>query len=334
MKKLPLWPLLFAAFFAQKTDAKPSVLATASMFADIARNIAGDRADVQTICPIGSDPHSYEPTPDDARRAARADLILMNGLTFEGWLRELIENSGTRAKSVLITEGIDAIESADHPGSFDPHAWMSAANGLVYARNIFEALAALMPAERPFLEENFKNYSKKLADLDVFIEKTLAEVPAERRVLITSHDAFHYFGRRYGVRLEAVLGTSTDADVQTADVERLYKTLRETGVPAIFIESTINPKLMQQIASDNGVRIGGELFADSLGDEKSPGATYLEMLRHNAVTIAAALKMEKSAAALTEKSGSGATDFVLLGIIAALLLGSFGWVTWRLDHPK
>ncbi|MEO0043467.1 MAG: hypothetical protein RL329_2915 [Bacteroidota bacterium] len=272
--------------------ANPKIVATTSMIADIAQNIAGNRLKIDCILPIGSDPHLHEPTPKDAQMVGEAQLVLVNGLTLEGWMKELIENSGTKAKIITCTIGIDAIVSEQFHGSADPHAWMQAINGIIYAQNICKALSELIPTESAFYENNLKQYIQKLTELDQFIQKEIASIPAKRRVLVTSHDAFHYYGARYGLQLEAVLGTSTDADVQTSDMVRLAKVLVTTGVPALFIESTINPKLLQQIAADNHVVVGGKLFADSLGD--TVAATYIDLLRHNTIVIATALKQDKT----------------------------------------
>jgi ABC-type Zn uptake system ZnuABC Zn-binding protein ZnuA len=261
------------------------------MIADIAQNIAGNHLKIDCILPIGSDPHLHEPTPKDAQMVGEAHLVLVNGLTLEGWMKELIENSGTKARIVTCTEGIQAIVSDQFHGSADPHAWMQAANGIIYAQNICKALSVLNPSESKFYEANLKKYVQQLTELDQFIKTAIAQIPENRRVLVTSHDAFHYYGVRYGLRLEAVLGTSTDADVQTSDMVRLAKVLATTGGPALFVESTINPKLLQQIAADNHVEVGGKLFADSLGD--TVAATYIDLLRHNTIVIAAALKKDK-----------------------------------------
>ena len=207
-------------------DSMPRVVATASMIADMAENIGGDQVQVECIVPIGGDPHLHEPTPRDARLVASADLILVNGLTFEGWLNELIENSGTKAKIALVTKGIDAINSLKYENSADPHAWMDASNGIIYIDNIRNALSELDPENADIYDFNYNVYKGQIEEVDVFIQNEILRIPKEHRVLITSHDAFQYYGRRYGIELEAILGTSTDAQVQTVDVMRLNKVIR------------------------------------------------------------------------------------------------------------
>ena len=315
--------LLFNSLSAQ---TKPKVVATASMIADMARNIAGDHLEIDCIVPIGGDPHLHEPTPRDAMLVSKAQLILMNGLTFEGWLNELVENSGTQATSILVTEGIEAVESIAYENSADPHAWMDASNGLIYIKNIKEAFKKLDPENEASYETNYQNYKSKLEVLDLFIMKQIQSIPKERRILITSHDAFQYYGRRYGIQLEAILGTSTDADVQTSDIMRINKVIRENKVPAVFVESTINPKLLQQLAKDNDIKIGGELYADSIGDEDSPAPSYYEMLKYNTLTIVKALINAEDSASENEEPGSSddsSQNIALFVIIGVLFLGGF-----------
>jgi ABC-type Zn uptake system ZnuABC Zn-binding protein ZnuA len=310
----------FISSFAQD-EPTYKVVATASIFADMAKNIATDRIDIETIVPIGGDPHLHEPTPRDAQLVIDADLILRNGLTFEGWLNELIDNSGTDAESVLITEGIEAIESEQYAGSSDPHAWMNARNGLIYIENIKNALIELDPEGREQYEFNYGVYKQQLEDLDAYIRTRVQEIPEEKRVLITSHDAFQYYGRRYGIQLESILGVSTDAEAQTSDILRLNEVIQRTQVPAVFIESTVNPKLLAQIATDNDVRIGGELFADSIGDEESKAPSYYDMLKYNTDTIVDALtKTEEEVEAAPEEGGSKIWIYVLLAVAALSVL--------------
>ena len=322
-------------FNALSAQTKPKIVATASMIADMAKNIAGDKMEVECIVPIGGDPHLHEPTPRDALLVSNAQLILMNGLTFEGWLSELIENSGTKATSILVTEGIEAVESLTYENSADPHAWMDASNGMIYIKNIKEAFVKLDPENAAFYEKNYQNYKSKLEVLDLFIMKQIQSIPKEKRILITSHDAFQYYGRRYRIQLEAILGTSTDADVQTSDIMRINKVIRENNVPAVFVESTINPKLLQQLAKDNDIEIGGELYADSIGDEKSPAPSYYKMLKYNTLTIVNALNGNKNVESKNPESDNKEEDsnnIALFVVIGVLFLGGFFLVFKKLNQ--
>ncbi len=329
-------PLLLCGFctcvLAQTDDEqRPLVVASASIFADMTEVISGGLVEVESVVPIGGDPHIYEPAPEDVRLVARGDLVLVNGLTFEGWMNELIANSGTSAEVVTITRGIGAIESEEYVNSSDPHAWMTAANGQVYAKNIRDALIRLDPAHAEEYRFNAGLYLQQLQDLDREIFAAVATIPEARRILITSHDAFRYYGRHYGIRVEAAMGTSTDAEVQTSDVNRLTNLIRDSGVPAIFVESTINPKLIRQLATDNGVIIGGSLYADSLADPALPAGTYLGMLRHNTETIVRALRGEATDTGI----GAGPSrtqQSILLSIILAVMVGAFAFMVNNLNR--
>jgi ABC-type Zn uptake system ZnuABC Zn-binding protein ZnuA len=296
MRFLPLISLITICLSTVMATAqeKPLVLASASMIHDMAENIGGDLFRYDMIVPIGGDPHIYEPNPRDAQKCNNADIILMNGLTFEGWLNKLVQNSGTQANVVIVTKGVAAIRSLQYANATDPHAWMDASNGLIYAQNIRDAMIALTPNAAETIRANYQVYKDQIQLADSYISQKIRSIPEDRRILITSHDAFQYFGRRYGLRLEAMMGVSTDADVQTSDIQRLNRVIDSTEVPAVFIESTINPKMLEQIASDKHIAIGGKLFADSLSDEDGPAATYLGMLRYNADTIYEGLTMERS----------------------------------------
>ncbi len=320
---------LSAALFGQATKG-PLVVTSASIFADMARVISGDLVEVTSVVPIGGDPHTYEPTPSDVQLIARANLILVNGLTFEGWINEMIENSGTRASVALITEGLEAIASEEYQNASDPHAWMSAKNGLTYVANIRDALIRLDPANAEVYRFNAGLYSLQLKDLDLYIQAQIARIPAYKRLLITSHDAFRYYGRQYGIQVEATLGTSTDAEVRTQDIARLTQLIRERQVPAIFVESTVNPKLIRQIASDQNIQIGGSLYADSLGEPGGEADTYINMLQHNTDVIVAGLLGQSHTVASSDLDKPG-LQWLLLGFILFIMIGAFVGVTIALN---
>ncbi|MFT4566062.1 MAG: ABC-type Zn uptake system ZnuABC Zn-binding protein ZnuA [Saprospiraceae bacterium] len=325
--------LILSFNFSITSQEKLKIVASASMLQDIASRVIGSDHDISMIVPIGGDPHLHEPTPSNARLVADADLILINGLTFEGWINELIDNSGTGGTVVTVTQGIDVLGSQVYQNSTDPHAWMDASNGIIYARNIRDAIVELSPANASKYNANFTKYEKELRKLDEEITSAISTIPEKRRILITSHDAFQYYGRRYGIRLEAIMGISTEAEAQTADIIRVNKVIRENKVPAVFIESTINPKMIQQLATDNNVKIGGSLYADSLGDKDSPAATYIEMLRYNTKTIVTAL----SGASIenhgqTHDSNPSGTNWKMLGLIFGLLLTITAIVVIKLNR--
>ncbi|HEX5624718.1 MAG TPA: zinc ABC transporter substrate-binding protein [Saprospiraceae bacterium] len=313
-------------------SAKPKVLATASMWADMARVLGGDLVEVDMIVPIGSDPHLYEPTPNDLRKVSGADLILINGLTFEGWLEKLIQSSGTKARVLRITEGIVPITNPHFKSSTDPHAWMDAVNGITYAENIAAGLIQLDPEHESEYRFNLGVYKQQLEDLHRYILEKMNSIPEAQRILITSHDAFHYFGNRYGLQVESLIGTSTEADVQSGDFIRINQMIRDRRIPAIFIESTINPKLMEQLSKENNIRIGGQLFADSLGDENTPAGTYIGMLKSNAEVVADALRAALQPAVPDPSSTLPKNRLLLYLLIPAILL--FSLLVYRLRRSK
>ena len=331
--KAILFTLLFCfSLNAGHSQDKPKVVATASMIWDMAKNIGGDYFDIQCIVPIGGDPHIYEPTPVDVKKVAAAQLILKNGLTFEGWLDELIENSGTKATSVRVTEGITPIQSSVYHNASDPHAWMSVNNAYTYIENIKNSFVALLPQHKEIFENNYKNYLLQLEDLDAYILAKIKSIPEGKRILITSHDAFQYYGRHYGIRLEAILGVSTDAQAQTSDVTRINNVIRDSKVPAVFIESTINPKLLEQLAKDNHIAIGGKLFADSIGEKDSEAPTYIDMMKHNTNTIVEGLLQISEPDKLDNNDNVSINSYWLYGLIAVLFIGGFWLVVVKLNN--
>lgn len=316
MKKLLIILISIPSLILAEAKEKPKVVSSASMIYDMVNQIAGDKIDHELIVPIGGDPHLHEPTPRDARIVAAADQIFINGLTFEGWILELIDNSGTKATIDTVTKGIKAIQSSTYKESFDPHAWMNVQNGIKYVNNIKAALIKLDPENSEFYIKNYKNYIAKLYDLDNYILKQIATIPDSQRILITSHDAFKYYGKRYGLKLEAIVGISTEAEAQTSDIIRITNAIKKYNVPAIFIESTINPKLMEQIAADNNVAIGGKLYADSIGDKDSPAPTYHDMLKHNTDVIVEALTQTSRNISASENKNSSLKYLIVIGLIA------------------
>jgi len=294
------------------------------MIHDMLDAIGGAFVETDVIVPIGSDPHLYEATPSDTRLLHRADMVLVNGLTFEGWLDELIDNSGSKAEVVRITVGVEAIESQDYRGSADPHAWMDVENAMIYAKNIRDALSRLVPDEAESIAFNYEVYKGQLEELHRYVTERVQTIPEGRRVLITSHDAFSYYGKAYGLDLYALTGVSTESKPQTSDIRRVNQVIVERQIPAIFIESTINPKLIEQIASDKSVSIGGKLYADSLGDPEGEAGTYIKMIRHNTDIIVDALSVEVATREDTAVDATGALGgkgrLLIIGGIALLMI--------------
>ncbi len=317
--------LLIALFYLSIGQAqdKIRIVTSASIFQDMAANIGKEKVECFSIVPIGGDPHLYEPKPSDAQLVKSADIILVNGLTFEGWIAKLIENSGTNAKTYTITRGVDVIQSDTYENAADPHAWMDAGNGLVYIENIKNALIEKDPTNSEFYSKNYESYRKEIADLNNYISTAIKTIPEKRRILVTSHDAFAYYGKKYGLELNALKGISTEAEIQMSDMVRVKNRINESGVPAIFVESTIDPKVIRQIAKDNNIDVGGELFADSLGDENSEGSTYTSMLKHNTDVIVNALSKEIYAHTKGDQKNS-TLDLLIYALLGVVMLGGLG----------
>jgi len=272
----------------------PKALCTTTIIYDIAKNIGGDKIQLTCLMPVGGDPHIYEPTPGDAKKVSDADIVIKNGFFLEGWLDELI-GSAAKSKAVYVaTDGITPIKSVNSHGSPDPHAWMNPLYGIEFARNIKIAFIQTDAANASYYEANFERYKAQLIALEHYISNQIERIPQKQRVLITSHDAFRYYGNQFNIRVESALGNTTDAEVQIGDINRLINVIHETGISSIFIESTINPKLLNQLAQDHGVKIGGKLFGDSVGDEKSGAATYVEMLKYDTDAIVNGLTTKHS----------------------------------------
>jgi ABC-type Zn uptake system ZnuABC Zn-binding protein ZnuA len=264
---------------------RPLVVATTTIIADVAETIAGDRVDVYCIMPVGGDPHIYQPVPGDARMIARSDLVLVNGLQLEGWLTELARHAGGIRTTITVTDGITPLRDEQRHGDPDPHAWFDVRNMHIYVDNIVRGLTEIDPEGEAEYTARAALYKQQLDELDAWVREQIETLPPDRRILITSHDAFRYFGEAYGVRVMALQGISTEAQPQTRDVIELVQAVREYSIPAVFIETSVNPKMLEQIARDAGTRIGGELFSDSLGRPDHEGGTYLGMVRHNVRTF-------------------------------------------------
>ncbi|MCO5081586.1 MAG: zinc ABC transporter substrate-binding protein AztC [Rhizobiaceae bacterium] len=317
--------LAFAAFasvlsLTAATAAEPlKVVASFSIIGDLAKNVGGDRVEITTLVGPNGDAHVYEPRPADAAALSSAAIVLVNGAQFEGFLPRLVEASGSKAPVVEVSKGIELLKSEEehhhgeeahegghddahdekeagaghdhghHHGAFDPHAWQSVANAQIYVTNIATAFCAADAAGCDAYKANADAYNQKLASLDAEIRADVAAIPADKRTIITSHDAFGYFEHAYGLKFIAPEGVSTDAEASAADVAALIRQVREDKAAAIFVENITNANLINQIASETGLKVGGELFSDALSDENGPAATYVDMMRHNIETIRGAI---------------------------------------------
>jgi zinc/manganese transport system substrate-binding protein len=281
MMKLAL-SLAFLAVAAPALAADVNAVASFSILGDMVARVGGDRVAVTTIVGPNADTHVYEPRPSDAAAVADAGIFFINGLGFEGWMDRLVEATGYKGPLIVVSDGVVS-HDMDEDGEevTDPHAWQSLQNGVLYVQNIAKALCTVDAAGCEAYTANATTYIAELTALDATVREQLEAVPADRRKVITTHDAFGYFSEAYGVTFLAPEGISTDAEPSAADVAKLIIQIRNEGVSALFIENMSDPRLIQQIASETGVTLGGELYADALSEPDGPAPTYLDMFRHN-----------------------------------------------------
>jgi len=276
-----------------QTPAKISALATFSILGDIVRNVGGDRVEVSTLVGPDGDAHVYAPTPADARRLSEAKIVVTNGLKFEGWIDRLVKSSGTRAPTIEAARAVAALKSEDDHGhahaGMDPHAWQNVANVKLYVAAICDGLTNVDPDGRAIYEANAAAYLAKLDALDAEIRALIDSIPKENRRIITSHDAFRYFGSAYGVTFVAPQGVSTDAEASAKDVSKIIQQIRREKVRAVFVENVSDPRLMQRIAAETGATLGARVYSDALSGRDGPAATYIDMMRHNIRAFSAAL---------------------------------------------
>lgn len=267
------------------------VVASFSVLADVVSNVGGEHVRVRSLIPAGGDPHEFEPSPADAKALKEADVVFLSGLGLEGWMTRLASASGYKGTPVIVSEGI-ATRSMDEDGETvtDPHVWNEAANVLVWIANIEKALVAADPQDADAIHANAQAYAAKVRDLDTYARTELGKIPREQRKILTSHDAFGYFGRAYGVDLLAPLGLSTDAEASAKTIAALIGQIKAEKVKAYFFENSNDPRLVKQIGEATGAQPGGELFVESLSPKGGPAATWLEMFRYNTDQVLDALR--------------------------------------------
>lgn len=280
---------------AQDAARPLNVVATFSILADFVSNVGGDRVALTALAGPDSDTHVYTPTPADAKRIAEARLVVLNGLGLEGWLPRLIKSSGGKAASIVASKGI-AVLKADGGhghghghGEADPHAWQSVANAKIYVANIRDALTSADPAGTDAYRANAGRYLDRLDALEREVREAVAAIPAARRRVISTHDAFGYFAAAYGIAFVAPQGVSTDSEPSARDVAAIIAQIKKEKIPAVFLENVSDPRLMRRIAAETGAAVGGTLYSDSLTGEKGPAPTYIDMVRHNIKTLTRAL---------------------------------------------
>jgi zinc/manganese transport system substrate-binding protein len=283
---------------AAQAAEKLKVVASFSILGDIVRNVGGERIELVTLVGPNGDAHVYSPTPADGRRLTEAKVVFTNGLKFEGWIDRLIKSSGTKAARVEAAKGVKPLKGEegghghghhhDHGGA-DPHAWQSIGNAKTYVANIRDALIAADAAGKEAYEANAGAYLKRLDELEAEVKSLVASIPAERRRIITSHDAFRYFEAAYGIDFVSPQGVSTESEASAKDVARIIQQIRRDRIVAVFVENVSDARLMERIAKETGAKIGDRVYSDALSEPNGPAGTYIDMMRHNIRAFSAAL---------------------------------------------
>lgn len=304
--------LVCAPAYSASPNGRLSVVTTFSILGDMVKEVGGERVNVTTIVGVNSDTHRFDPSPRDARALLEAQVLVLNGLDFEPWLPRLAEASGFSGLQILASSGVkvrhlgehehehdhnhdhDVDNLHQHDGDVDPHAWQDLSNGMIYARNIAVGLAKADPRNAGYYESRATSYVSRMKALDNEIKAAFSAIPQERRRVITSHDAFGYFGDAYGIEFIPVAGPSNQAEPSAGDVARIIKLARESGVSGVFIENMSSPAMAEQIARESGAIMGGTLYADALGLPDEPAATYLGMFSWNAGRLLYVLRMSKA----------------------------------------
>lgn len=292
----PFFRLLFSGLLAVALTGAPTpaqaagkpkrVLTTFTIIADMAQNVAGDAAVVESIIKPGAEIHEYEPTPLDIVKAQSADLVLWNGFGLERWFEKFFSNV-KGVPSVVVTEGIEPMGITEGPynGKPNPHTWMSPANALVYVENIRKALGKIDPANAAIYDRNAAAYAEELKAIDGPLRKKLGEIPPEQRWLVSSEGAFSYLNRTYGMKELYLWPVNADSEGTPQQVRKVIDLVRANKIPVVFSESTISDKPMRQVAKETGARYGGVLYVDSLTGPDGPAPTYLKLLEANAKRI-------------------------------------------------
>ena len=267
------------------------VVATFTILADLVRQVGGDRVEVVSLVGPNGDVHAYNPSPADSRKLAGARLIVENGLNLEGWISRLAKASASKARIVIASNRVTLRkEDADHEhGGADPHAWQNVLNAKIYVANILDGLIAVDPSGKADYEARAKAYLDRLDALDAEVRAAVANIPPDRRRIVTTHDAFGYFGQAYGLELAAPTGVSTETAVSARDVGKIIAQVKKDKYPAVFLENVSDVRLIDQIARETGARIGGTLYSDSLSGSEGPAGTYIDMVRHNISELTKAL---------------------------------------------
>jgi len=292
MKKLPLSLAIGAMLISPLTLAKTvDAVASFTVLADIVKQVGGDHVKVKSLVGPDGDPHTFEPTPQDSQALAQADVVFVSGLGMEGWMDRLISASGYKGTVVVASNGVNTRKMEEDGKTItDPHAWNSMHNGVIYATNAMNALIKADPDDAADIRHSGERYIQQLQKLDSWAKSEFAGVAQSKRKVLTSHDAFGYFGQRYGVTFLAPVGFSTEAEASASDVAAIIKQLRAEHITTYFMENQTDPRLVKQIASETGAQPGGELYPEALSAASGPAPTYEAAFKHNVETLLHSMK--------------------------------------------
>jgi zinc/manganese transport system substrate-binding protein len=290
--------LMFAATLASAQAAeKVKVLASFSILGDLVREVGGEQVDVDLLVGPNVDMHNFQPSPADSRKFSDAKLVVINGLGLEGWADRLAKAAGYRGARLVASKGVKALAGHEHGhdgegghGRYDPHAWQDVGNVKIYVTNIRDALIGIDPANKAAYQQNAENYLKQLDALDRDIRVAWADIPKQRRRVITSHEAFDYYGNAYDVEFLGARGMSEDAEPSARDIARLIQQIKKEKIKAFFVENISSNRLLDRIAQETGATVIGTLYSDALSPPGGPATTYIDMMHYNTRAITDALR--------------------------------------------
>ena len=272
---------------------KVQVVATNSIIYDITKNVAGDLADIHSIVPVGQDPHEYEPLPQDVQKIHDADLIFYNGINLENaedaWFTKMVKNAGKVADKdyFAVSDGVDVIylEGENEKGKEDPHAWLNIENGVIYAKNVAKQLIAKDPEHKDTYQKNLDKYVAELEKLDKDAKERLAKIPEEKKLIVTSEGCFKYFSKAYGVPSAYIWEINTEEEGTPEQTTRLVEILKNSKVPSLFVESSVDDRPMKTVSQESGKPIYSTIFTDSVAEKGKDGDSYLSMMKWNLTKI-------------------------------------------------
>jgi ABC-type Zn uptake system ZnuABC Zn-binding protein ZnuA len=278
---------------ASEKPALPKVLAIESFLADIAQNVSGDRLSIESLIPVNADPHAYQPSPQDAVKLSEAEVLIINGANLETFISPVL--ASTSGKQLIITASAGLIPLVDPTGQNpegDPHFWLDPNYVIKYVENVRDGLSKADPGDASVFASNAKRYITDLTSLDAWIQAQVQQVPETRRLLVTNHETFGYFAKRYGFTVVGAIvpSVSSGAAPSAKALATLVDQIRTTGAPAIFLESGTNPQLAEQIASETGVKVVSDLYTHSLSEPGGPASTYIDMMKYDVNAIVKVLK--------------------------------------------